>query len=342
MPIDLPPIEYTLPKPNIDTSKNTIAYTTAKQIFDLNNEFIPPDTTIAKEKLQDEVRIGSKIDNLSSTWAATYELYIWAKRVGAMVKCESQRPWWKAKAMFIGYSQASKALFDQDTEGNVFPNIEKLQEYFINRWKETGQERQITLITTGPTFSKSHEPTLSWVNYDNGIAVGTNTSLNEYATKDKGIVIISWWTLKLSHTQELTEQALQALIAKSSDVMTMSSLKRNGKLNLNASLWGHPHSHSLVQFKDGTRWEIILNDCTEKEKQRVMELLDVSRAVYADADSKNNYLDGIWIQTNDWLKYSHPTNWDLFMNANITPGAVEKDNMPGIIIHYVEEIKYAQ
>ena len=46
---------------------------------------------------------------------------------------------------------------------------------------------------------------------------------------------------------------LTKLKNNNADIMTMSSMKRNGNINPNASLWQHPYGHSLVQFNDGTR-----------------------------------------------------------------------------------------
>lgn len=51
----------------------------------------------------------------------------------------------------------------------------------------------------------------------------------------------------------MTQDILDTLIAKDADIMTMSSMKRNGNTNPNASLRSHEHGHALVQFSDGTR-----------------------------------------------------------------------------------------
>jgi hypothetical protein len=110
---------------------------------------------------------------------------------------------------------------------------------------------------------------------------------------------------------------------------------------MSAALRAHRYAHALVQFNDGARWELILNNCTSLEKQNVMKALTISRAVYADADAHDNYLD--WIRffvspTWDWkghLQYSHPTTWDLFLDENVKQGEVVKDHMPGIIIQYI-------
>lgn len=61
---------------------------------------------------------------------------------------------------------------------------------------------------------------------------------------------------------------------------------------------------------------------------------EISRAVYADGDAATNFLDGIWIQTPQGLKYSHPDQGDLFVNENAKSPAEVKNHMPGIIIHY--------
>ena len=307
--------------------KETIPTETAEELLDLKENLSP-----SKETQDNEVRLGNKVNMLSSEWANTYELLLGSKRVWSVVKCEAQK-WWKSKAMFMS-AKSSPLLFDEDENGNTFPNIQKIQQYFADRGEEEGKARKITMISTGPGFASYYNSTLAWVNYDNWEIVGNEKFLDQEITKGKGIISISWWTIKISHTQEMNQNDLDNLIAKEADIMTMSSMKRNGKINPNGSLWDHPYGHSLVQFSNGTRWEVILNNCTPAEKQKVINSLDISRAVYADADAKTNYLDGIWIQTREWLRYSHPDNGDLFMNSNSKSGKVIKDNMPGIIIHY--------
>lgn len=53
--------------------------------------------------------------------------------------------------MFVSAEEAPM-LFDTDDHGNVFPNISEIQQYFIDKSKEDGKKRKITMITTGPTF----------------------------------------------------------------------------------------------------------------------------------------------------------------------------------------------
>lgn len=118
----------------------------------------------------------------------------------------------------------------------------------------------------------------------------------------------------------------------------MSSLKRNGNINPSAALRNHINSHTLVQFTDGTIGELILNNCSPEQKKAVVtSLSEISRALYADADAASNYLDGIRIQTDDGLKYSHPDKGDLFTNPQAKEPAMVENNMPGIIIFYAEE-----
>ena len=193
------------------------------------------------------------------------------------------------------------------------------------------------MITTGPSFYEYGKSEVSWIAVDNWVNVGKETLLTDPTTKGEWIVSISWWELKISHTQEMTQADIDTLIAAKADIMTMPSMKRNGNINPNASLWSHSYGHSLVQFNDGKRWEVILNNCNEQEKQKIINNLDVSRAVYADADAHNNFLDGIRIQTIGWLRYSHPDEWDLFIDEHVKSGNEEKNNMPGIIVHYAVE-----
>lgn len=312
------------------TSIDAIVEQTRKEFSDIKKDIQPP--TKEENETQEKPRLGKKIDALSSPWANTYELFLWSKRVGSVVKYEAEKGW-KAKTMFMS-AERSRWLFDIDANGNSFPNISKIERYFGEISTEDGKQRKITMISTWPTFASYNDNKLAGVNYDNGIVVGTETNLTDPTTSGKWIISIVWWQIQWSHTQEMTQQQLNDLITKQADIMTMSSMKRNGNINPNATLRNHPYGHSLVQFTDGTRWEVILNNCTANEKQQVINGLDISRAVYADADAKSNYLDGIWIQTPNGLKYSHPDNGDLFINENVQSGEVIKDNMPWIIIQY--------
>ena len=140
---------------------------------------IQPQTT-EKNETQETPRLGKKIDKLSSLWASTYELFLWNKRVGSVVKYESQ-PWWTSKAMFMS-AERSPALFDIDNNGNSFPNISKIEQYFADKSKEDGKQRKVTMISTGPTFNAYWKNQLAWLNYDNGIKVGTDEFLNDGTT----------------------------------------------------------------------------------------------------------------------------------------------------------------
>lgn len=304
--------------------------TTEEELSDLKEDIGMQDRNFKEQQeFKNKVRLGDKINKLSSEWANTYEVFIWNKRVWSVVKCEAQE-WRTAKAMFAS-AERSPAWFDTDNStGNVFPNIKAIEEYFAKK------SRKITMITTGPTFDAYGSTKLSWVNYDNGESVGTEESINDMTTNGKSIISISWWKIQISHTQEMDDNMLTKLKNNNADIMTMSSMKRNGNINPNASLWQHPYGHSLVQFNDGTRWEVILNNCNATEKQTVMTSLPIARAVYADADAASNYLDGIWIQTSSWLQYSHPDTGDLFIDENVESGEVIRNNMPGIIIYYTE------
>jgi hypothetical protein len=51
----------------------------------------------------------------------------------------------------------------------------------------------------------------------------------------------------------MTSSEVDGRIAKQADIMTMSSLKRNDKLNMSAALRAHRYAHALVQFNDGAR-----------------------------------------------------------------------------------------
>jgi len=58
-------------------------------------------------------------------------------------------------------------LFDKDADGNIFPNIKKIQKYFEEVSAEDGKKRKIMMISTGPTFAKYKESKIAGVAYDN-------------------------------------------------------------------------------------------------------------------------------------------------------------------------------
>ncbi len=283
-----------------------------------------------------EPRIWEKIEYLTSEGAAVYALYLWNEKVWSVVKCGETMPWRTSKAMFIS-AKNWPALFTVSQNGNSYPNIAAIQKYMDDWGKENNKHRVISMITTWPTFDAYNSNTLSWMNYDNWIAVGTETTLTWCTTNWKWILSISWWKLNFSHTQEMSETDLQVLIAKQADIVNLSSLKRNWSINPNGSLWRHPYWHSLVQFNDGSWWEVIINKWTDEEHKKIMEKLPIQRALYADWDAKTNYLDWIWIKTKDWLKYSHPDKWDLFINEKAQSTAPIADNMPWVIIFFAEK-----
>ncbi len=113
--------------------------------------------------------------------------------------------------------------------------------------------------------------------------------------------------MALSHSTELTQAQIESLVNEKRDIFMMSSLKRNGNINTQAALRYHDNAHTLVQFDDGSVGELILNNCTPDDKIAVVNsLTEIQRAFYSDADAASNYLDGIRINTDGGIKYSHP------------------------------------
>lgn len=287
----------------------------------------------ALQVLNTDLKIGDKVDVLSSNGAETYGIYLGSKKVGSLVKCKATT-WREAKAMLVSV-QRSPNRFIKDAEGNSFPNIAEIEKYFSDIGDEDGKDRQITMIASWPTFVSYGSPQLAWLNYDNGVRVWNESNLHDDITQGRGIAYIQWWKLTLSHTEELSQAQIDNLIADKADIFTMSSMKRNRMINPDLSLWQHENGHAVVQFTDGSWWEIILNNCNEEEKQAIIKwLAQITRALYADADAKTNFLDGIWIQTANGLQYSHPDRGDLFMDENSKSWKPVIENMPGIIIYY--------
>lgn len=287
-----------------------------------------------------KLQVGKPIDKLSSEWAKCLPLFLNGKQVGSIVKCEAQ-PTWQSKVMFIN-AKTNATCFDQDGQGNYFPNPKKIEQY-ITGMSPAGKSRKIAMITTGPYFQSGS--TMSWVAYDNGIAVGHETSVTGNTTSGRWIANISWWKLTIEHADEINDALLQSYVNQKRDIVTMSSLVRHGKLNLNASLRSHTNAHSIVTFMDGTAGEIIINNTDHIQKKAIIEALtkttdkkyQINRALYADGDASNNYLDGIFINKSGKITYSHPDNWDAFTNPNTTQPALVKNNMPWIMVYYAEK-----
>lgn len=144
--------------------------------------------------------------------------------------------------------------------------------------------------------------------------------------------------MTLSHSTEITQEKINQLITEKRDIFMMSSLKRNGNLNTQAALRHHDNAHTLVQFDDGSIGELILNNCSDKDKIAVVSSLDeIQRAFYSDADAASNYLDGIRVNTKGGLRYSHPNNGDLFQNPKAPATQMVVNNMPALIIFFAQE-----
>lgn len=288
-----------------------------------------------QENLDAKVIIGKQIDELSSEGAKSYEILWWNKKVGTLIKSETEQ-WRTAKVMLLT-AKRSPALFENVWNNEYYPDVDKIRKYFLSRAKEENNTKSISLITTGPTFLSW--TTLSWLNYDNWLQIGNDDDLEDRDTKGRWIGYIQGWELNFSHTDELTATDMWNLIQQKSDIFTMSSVKRNGKINHDSSLRHHPYFHCVVQYTDGTRWEVILNDVqnAEQRKKIFQSLPEIDRALYADADAKQDYLDGIFIKTKQWIQYSHPGNGDLSLNPNAKSVAPEKNNMPAVLVYYAEK-----
>lgn len=282
------------------------------------------------------VEIRQQDENLTTEWSISYPIYLNNMRIWSIVKCEKTSPQRTPKAMFIS-SERSWDLFTKKANGDVFPNITAIQNYF--NAGNNGKKRTITMISTGPTFQTEHQATMTGINYDNWQNVGHEALVSDPVTTWRWIATISGGQLTITHSSEIQDTDIATRIVQWRDIMTMSSAKRNNTVNSNASLRWHPHTHSIVQFSDGTRWTVVINNLNNPQaKQDIYKNIpQISRALYADSDRANDYLDGIWIQTkNQWLQYSNPSQGDLFKwEASGWP--IMNDNMPGILVFFTEE-----
>ncbi len=294
---------------------------------------------ISKEKI-DRVTLWNKIDYISSTWAVAREVLLDGNKVWVLLRFESQ-PWRESKAMLV-HATTSTARFTEikmrDTPA-LIPNIPEIEKYFDDYNATPGnKKRQVTLMVNGPTFEAYGSPALTGVNYDNWQSIGSESRKDDKKTDWKGMGYISGGKMILTHSSELTQDQIDQLVQEKRDIFTMSSLKRNDLINSSASLRTHINSHFLVQFTDGTMGELIMNNTDAATKKAVVTwLTDVSRMLYADSDAYSNYLDGMRIQTQNGIKYTHPDNGDIFRNTAAREPAMVEDNIPALLIFYTQE-----
>ncbi len=287
-----------------------------------------------------KVTLWKKIDKLSTTWSNSYEVLLDGKKVWTLVKFEAAQ-WWESKSMFVSAQEAVKR-FDykvtSERDGKQYiPNIKAIQKYFDDYNKEHSSHREITMIVNWPTFDSYWKTTLTWVCYDNWSKVWTEESLKSKITDWRWIGYITWGKMYISHSREISKDQFQKLLNKKADIFTMSSVKRNWNLNHDSSLWWHIHCHFLVQMNDWTIWELIINNCSPKDKKQILNQLPISRALYSDADAASNYLDWMWINTDQWLRYTKPDTWDIFTDINCKEPKMIENNMPWLIIKYIEK-----
>lgn len=286
------------------------------------------------------VEIWKPIERLSWKWATTRPIYFTDKFTGnkkqiwSIVKCEAKETNKKSWVMFLS-SKRSEWLFDKEKNWDTFPNTSKINNYL----KSFNPPRDFTMMSTWPTFLNENENTMSWLNYDNWEKVGNDTSIKDWNTNNRWIAYISWKKMTLSHTQEMTDEKVKKLIDADADITTMSSWKRNWKINTNASLRQHKNTHSIVQFDDGKTWEIIINNFDDpKSKQEIyIWLEEIERALYADSDRANDYLDQIWINTDQWIQNSNPMYNDIFTDPKKATSKEYESNMPWVFIRYTYE-----
>ncbi len=309
-------------------------------------------SNIPREK---KLRIWSAREALSNPGMRSYPIFRDWKQVGSIMKCEAQ-PQRKSKVMFANVTTNPWRFTKTGTDR--FPNISA-----IKQWLSAGQgkRREITMVTTGPYYQSG--TTMSGVAYVRGTQVGSERLLaNNWISDGRAVANINAaWELHIQHASELwydpQQQSydnitLKKYITEKRDIVTMSSLIRNGNINTNASLRNHPNAHAIVTFADWVRGEVIINGVDAATKQAIMSSLmhssylwiRIDRAMYADGDAYQNYLDGIFVNRQipwqPWkseLVYSHPDRGDIMRNPTATPGQVAKDNMPGIMIFYAEE-----
>lgn len=216
-------------------------------------------------------------------------------------------------------TKSHKELFTKDEQWNRSPNIDEIKKFYA------GKNKEVTGIFPSQTYEPSGE--LTGFARNKGEHAGQFKDIDKLKTAGLWILIKDeTGKLTLSHTDEINNRTT---IPNDKDIITLPSVKRNGKFN--EDLLGKSDiAHFIVQKKWGST-ELITTYGNKDAQKKALENPDYERVLYLDVRWNNDQLNGYRTQKNGKLEYGHHTNGDILNNAT-TPKEVVKGNMPALII----------
>ena len=219
-------------------------------------------------------------------------------------------------------------LFTKDSEGNYFPDIAKIQEYYAKQWLE------VEFIVPSQTFEYGNVLTQhsrdEWVEWPASAPKGDvdhkENDLDDIRAADKGVLWIDKkGVVHFSHSAEITQSDLD----NAKDVAILPSVFRKGKGDISNSDKRYdtdPTRYVVLQ------WDVVsivtLYGIDKKAKQAVLKKYD--RVLYLDVAWVNDQLFGYWTMQDGKLVYGN-NKGDVLRDGKI-PREVVKGNMPSLLI----------
>ena len=194
-----------------------------------------------------EPLFGKKIDQFSHATIKTYPITIDQKTIGYL-----QTLTHKANIMFVSSNRSHKRFFNKN-----FPLVSVIKRY------DASEKQETSFLMPWPTYEKNDKVTWLW--FDNGVAVGAFTLVDLKGKKDRSsftktkdiaqrkaidrwIMIIQWGKVTLTHTSSISPDQLSKKIEKKADICTMTAVMHKGKLNTHALRWW-PWSYITTNYK---------------------------------------------------------------------------------------------
>lgn len=211
-------------------------------------------------------------------------------------------------------------LFTKDAQGNYFPDIAAIQDYYDKQWLD------VDFVVPSQTYENG--TTLTDFALDNGKFGGEYQDLETLKKEGKWLLIrYPDGRMEFTHTDEIqTWTSIPAGI----DIAMLGSVKRPGKdINENL-LWTSSPNRFLVQKQDGSVELLVLYGWKEEQK-KFLDNPGYVRALYLDVKGNNGQIDGYWSNGGGKLVYGNHKTGDVLHDGKI-PTKVEKGNMPSLLI----------
>ncbi len=310
--------EVTTPTEMVDDISKAIA-TGAISVGDLWMSDQLDDDLSSAEVFADNVEF-RRYASFDTPWTQAYEVVLNGKKVWI-----EQRISTTTKAMFSNMGR-TPARYRSDWSVNMSEIWKYYTQYHLTN--TNSGKRSLCLTIPGPLYEPDNRVT--WIWYDNGVQVWTDTGVEWTGASGKGICYIENGKIHFSHASEMSNEKLQELIDKSADIFTLPSVKRNDNINSNNSLRDSEYNHYLVKHSDGTIAILYLQG-TAEEKKKIIASTDIERALYMDAVGNNGQIDQFW--------KSDPEggNMTCYYGLKNTLPSPKTGAMPNLIHLYVEE-----